>query len=190
MRQQSHGISTMLAAVQGDHILSAYVGDICTGEIYGYHPDSKNVWRIIESGQAKELAIDPNRSLKDQYVLLRERPDSHTAKIQRFIKPPARSGMFQDITVMGGSIGTWMAMLWKGEAGCAIIPPHSKTNPWDWCPPMGITKRLGFKLFYFSPTSTELHEFKPENILDSVSHPHELVIVHESREDELRRWYD
>src|SRR5687767_10555304 len=37
-RRQSHGIGTMLSLVHKGEIIAAYVGDVMTREIYGYHP--------------------------------------------------------------------------------------------------------------------------------------------------------
>ena len=46
IRRQSHGISTMVALVDGGEVISAYIGDISSDEVYGYRPGSDRVHRI------------------------------------------------------------------------------------------------------------------------------------------------
>ena len=48
VRRQSHGVGTMVALVEQGRVVSAYVGDINTQEIYGYRPGSRAVHRITE----------------------------------------------------------------------------------------------------------------------------------------------
>src|SRR5581483_2209379 len=40
IRQQSHGIGTMIALVKNDTVIAACVGDIMTGELYYFRPQS------------------------------------------------------------------------------------------------------------------------------------------------------
>jgi len=184
-RQQSHGIGTMVSAVKYMQVIAAYVGDVCTGEIYGYHPDSTRVSRIIESMYGIELAIDTSRPLSDQQVLLRENTEEYGKTIQNMVKSRKRDGLFKSTTIMGGSIGTWLAMLWKGEVGAAILP-RGNTTPWDWCPVIGICERLGFVVCYWD--NKELYPFRPVNILAEGQCGCELIIVHASRTGELHDW--
>ena len=46
IRRQSHGISTMVALVDKGEVISAYVGDVSSNEVYGYRPGSTRVHRI------------------------------------------------------------------------------------------------------------------------------------------------
>ena len=50
VRRQSHGVGTM---VEQGRVVSAYVGDINTQEIYGYRPGSRAVHRITEYETSK-----------------------------------------------------------------------------------------------------------------------------------------
>jgi hypothetical protein len=131
IRRQSHGVGTMLAMVENDNVISAYVGDINTQEIYGYRPSSPNVHRITEFETAEPLGW-AKRPLAEQYVLLRDPPEVY-AEASRAILPA-----FKSYEVEGGSIGIWLARLWKREVGAALIPPGMET-PWDSTPIRGIT---------------------------------------------------
>src|SRR5262249_16949173 len=46
IRRQSHGVGTMVALVEQGQVVSAYIGDINTHEIYGYRPGSRTVHPI------------------------------------------------------------------------------------------------------------------------------------------------
>ncbi len=132
-----------------------------------------------------ELRIDAERSLQDQYVLLRDHWSDHSDTINRMVARPSDGGLFRNVQIYGGSIGITFSQLWKGEVGGVILRPHH-INPWDWCPPMGITQRMGFKLFY--ENNRTLQEFKHTDVLEESECPHELIIVHQSRREELEEW--
>ena len=55
IRRQSHGVGTMVALVEQGQVVSAYIGDINTHEIYGYRPGSRTVHRISEHEISKQL---------------------------------------------------------------------------------------------------------------------------------------
>ena len=60
IRRQSHGIGSMIAMVVNGKIVSAYIGDMNTGEIFGYRPGSDNVWRLdIASSYREKLLPTP-----------------------------------------------------------------------------------------------------------------------------------
>jgi fructose-1,6-bisphosphatase/inositol monophosphatase family enzyme len=100
---------------------------------------------------------------------------------------PSRGGFFENMTVMGGSIATWIAMLWKGEVGCAVLRPSGSTHPWDWCPILGISRKMGFHICKIVESAT-LVGFDPGDILMEHKQPHELFVVHASKVDELQQW--
>jgi len=185
-QQRSHGIGTMLAAVQGGLTIAAYVGDVCTGEIYGYHPDSTCVSRIVESGYAHKLGVS-DLDLASQYLLLREHPNSYSPMVQK-LTALGGDALFKGLQVFGGSIGIWMAQLWKGEFGAAVLAPQLANSPWDWCPVMGITERMGFRAHLLQ--GNQLVPYAPADMLSTHGYNHELIIVHERREQELRSWLE
>lgn len=137
VRRQSHAIGTMLSLCSPDRLLSAYIGDVNTREIFGFRPGSDSVHRISEFNTYETMSFSPRR-LKNSYVLLRDPEHMHSPFTQRFIR-----GAFKNQIVDGGSIGIWLARLWKGEVGAAILPPSTIT-PWDENPIVAISERMGF----------------------------------------------
>lgn len=187
IRQQSHGVGTMISLVCNGEIIAAYVGDVLTGEIYGYRPDSDNVHRVTAYGRAVPLAIDSDRALREQYVLLRDEPGAHSDKTARLIH--SRFRLFKSFEITGGSIGISMARLWKGEVGAAILRPGPNT-PWDLLPILGISQKLGFVFMGLDPRDGNLFPdpFAVTKEIQRVGY--ETLVVHESRVPELRAWFD
>lgn len=121
MRRQSHGVATQIALVDftggcaGD-VVAAYVGDVCTQEIYGFEPESQEVVRISEYEYAQPLhTIDRNRSLTEQFVQLRTMPDEHHPLIEALVRKSTRGGLVKGAEVHSGSIGLTLSRLWKGS---------------------------------------------------------------------------
>jgi fructose-1,6-bisphosphatase/inositol monophosphatase family enzyme len=140
VRQQSHGVATMVALVDGGEVLSAYVGDINAEEVYGFRPGSEHVHRVSRLDTFKTLSpaapdeADPFAAA----VLLRDPIHKYAPETQALI------ARFRDYEVMGSSIGTWTARLWKGEVGALFMSKGNET-PWDSTPVNGITRKLGFE---------------------------------------------
>lgn len=93
-RRQSHGIGTMIALVDDGEVLAAYVGDVMTREIYGYRPESNKAHRISEYGFGEVLTINHQLPLKEQHILLRERPEYHSKPTWDMVGPPCDGGLF------------------------------------------------------------------------------------------------
>ena len=136
IRRQSHGVGTMIAMIEEGRVIAAYIGDINTQEIYGYRPGSERVHRITEFEIAEELCHQ-DRPLASQYILLRD-PERAYSKASRQLL-----GKFNSWEIEGGSIGIWLARLWKREVGAALLPPSMET-PWDRAPILGIATELGY----------------------------------------------
>lgn len=142
-RQQSHGVGTMLSLTLDGDIVSAFVGDIMTGELFYYRPGSNKVHRLNHRDERYvELGTFRDIKLEDQYMLLRNSPSDVDENIGDFIDE------FKNIEVSGGSIGLWLSRLWKGEVGAAILDGTANT-PWDANPIYGISKKLGFVFLGF-----------------------------------------
>ena len=169
VRRQSHGVGTMVALVERGQVVSAYVGDVNTQEIYGYRPGSRSVHRISEFEISEQLthAVKP---IADQYALLRDPPDAYS-HASRALLP-----CFKSYEVEGGSIGTWLARLWKREVGAALLLPGMET-PWDTAPIIGISKLLGYH--FYRPVASGWMSYEPV-VTDRTSHrDHDLLIIHE-----------
>ena len=180
IRRQSHGIGTMISLVKNGEVIAACVGDVMTQEIYYFRPNSNKVHRVSEFDTAETLTIDSNRSLKSQYVLLRDAPWEYSDSAQK----TARFA-FKNIEVGGGSIGISFARLWKGEVGGIILLPITET-PWDLSPVVGISKKLGFRFFDISDRTTgALIESPPAIKMQKYHRELETIVIHESRIEEL-----
>lgn len=183
VRRQSHGIGTMLALVVDGEVVSGWVGDLMTQEVYGYRPGSEKVHRIREYGIAEELVFDTATPLSERYLLLHDPVRDYSPEVGRLV---AADGLFDGYEVMGGSVGTWMARLWKGEVGAAVLPPSFET-PWDSAPVIGISKKLGFA--FVQVQDGHVLRVNPIIPLDG---PEErggdLIIVHRQHLTELLEW--
>lgn len=175
VRRQSHGVATMVALVVDGEVVSAWIGDVNTFEIFGYRPGSNKVHRISNLEVTEDLSqLIHDGNLNDKYILLREGLETYP--------PTVLSGIrrFKKYHIDGGSIGTWFARLWKGEYAAVITDPGHDT-PWDCAPFIGISQKLGY--VFLTPTQVVglWEEFEPvisEEILLRESH---VLVIHRSR---------
>lgn len=180
VRRQSHGIGTMISLSndQGEFV-AAYVGDINTEEIYGFRPGSEKVHRITEFNNNEHLHIT-TKPLTTQYILLREPERKYSELSQNTIL----SG-FRNQIVDGGSIGIWLARLWKGEVGAALLAPSWET-PWDSNPVTAITKKLGFIYLRPSPMGgTAWIPFHHGPLKEKFQRNYDVLIIHRDNAGEL-----
>lgn len=189
-RRQSHGIGTMIALVRGREVVAAYIGDVMTREIYGYRPESNKVHRISEYGFGETLVVDEHTPLREQCILLRERPEAHDELAKQMIATRDFGGMFKDFEIATGSIGVSTARLWKGEVGAVLLRPKFET-PWDCAPVYGICKHLGYEMFV--PNAPGDRWLDQDWRIFDETRPCgcEQLIIHRSRVPELmNRLYD
>jgi len=173
IRRQSHGVGTMIALVEGDDVLSAYIGDINTDEMYGYRPSSNSVYRITRLDTFERLGYSDPGDLAKTYILLRDREGMHSALSQQLVSS------FKSCEVGGGSIGIWMARLWKREVTAALMLPSPET-PWDSTPIVGISRQLGY--VFLRPTrDAQAWEIYHHPIAPEIWHrTHETLVIHEN----------
>ena len=186
-RKQSHGFGPMISLCTDDEVIAAFVGDVMSGEIFYYRPESSKVHRLsIRDDQHERLEIDPDRELKRQYVLLRDNPQKFPEPYRQIIQPSEFGGMFQEMEIMGGGIGVGMARLWKGEVGAYVVLA-SKYTPWDLWPVWGLSKKLGFIWLAYSeagPMKAWLpRNLKPSRTVLEVNEP--TIVIHVSRLSEF-----
>ncbi len=192
IRRQSHGIGTMISLVRDHEVIAAYVGDVMTQEIYGYRPDSDKVHRIADSGRTMLLAAEPRLPLAKLPLLLSDGPEEYSSRAQFFMHPKKPdSGLTKGILVDGGSIGIRMARLWKNEVGMMILRPGSQT-PWDLCPILGISHKLGFRFIRLVDKDSLLlramanPESSPYKVYREVYQAFdEVLVVHYAHFDEI-----
>ncbi|PCI30064.1 hypothetical protein COB55_00715 [Candidatus Wolfebacteria bacterium] len=172
-RRQSTGVGTMFSLVVDGEIISAYVGDVFTNEIYGYRPGSDHVHRITDFNDAERLThVRPHDPLKS-HMLLRDPLDKYSELAQNFVL-----SNFKSHEVGGGSIGIWMARLWKREVACVIMPPGGGT-PWDTTPIVGISQKLGY--VFLRPSTIDpgkWEAYEPPLYTGEGDRNHDTLIVH------------
>lgn len=171
IRRQSHGISTMVALVDGGEVISAYVGDVSSNEVYGFRPGSERVHRITNLDAFETLSpreVCP-ATLDEVHGLLRDPPEAYSDATQALVK------QFKNYEIMGSSIGTWAARQWKGEVGAVIYAPGYET-PWDTTPVIGICKKLG--LSWLRPEGNAWVEYVPALPLKPTWRDHDALVIH------------
>lgn len=176
VRRQSHGISTMVALVDGGQegepeVISAYIGDISSDEVYGYRPGSDKVHRITHLDTFETMGGTPIRPIGEIHGLLRDPPDEYGEASRALVK------RFASYEVMGSSIGCWAARLWKGEVQALLLPVGYET-PWDSTPVIGISKKLGFA--FLKPDGGGWMKFDIAPPRDVYERKHDMLIVHEA----------
>jgi len=181
MRRQSHAIGTMISLVRGGEVIGAYVGDVMTHEIYGFRPGSESVWRTTEYNASARLVTNPT-PLRRSDVSLRNEPQSYSAATRRVACGRQFGGAFRGLQVAGGSIGIDVARLWKGEIGAVVLEPFHNT-PWDYCPVMGISQRLGYVQIEIEDNKPV--EVRPEYSRMGTMRENECFLVHRSHLPEL-----
>lgn len=174
IRRQSHGISTMVALVHAktNKVLSAFIGDISTGEIFGYRPGSDKVWRITDLTASEALTVDVTRRASESHALLRDPLDRYTPATSKMMK------LFKNYEVMGSSIGTWAARLWKQEVQALVLPAGFET-PWDSTPVIGISQKLGYE-FYRGDEDGSWVKFIPMLPQEPERREYDVMIAHPS----------
>lgn len=180
IRRQSHGVGTMIALARDGIVLSAYVGDINTEEIYGYRPGSDRVHRITRLDTHELLGQENRKPIIECNALLRNPADRYSTLTQKTLRK------FENHTVTGSSIGIWLAQLWKGEVGAAFIDPGTET-PWDATPIIGISKKLGYAYLRPNPKKNGWVEYHPIIPLEVYHRDHETLVVHRSYLHEFLR---
>ncbi|MFH0891870.1 MAG: inositol monophosphatase family protein [Candidatus Falkowbacteria bacterium] len=190
-RGQSFGVSTMIAVAVEIEIVAAFVGDINTDEIFFLWPGS-DVVELLDNGSARmekrRLAIDPNRPLKGQYILLRKPPNRYSEVSRKIIALDTAKPLFKSLNVIGGSIGLSFSQLWKGVFGALLLGTSYET-PWDSAPVIGISKKMGFKFFALDPYDPKnIREINPKPIEKIYKRDYEILVIHESRKREFLDW--
>lgn len=181
-RRQSHGFGPMLSLSTDEEVIAAFVGEIMTGELYYYRPESPKVHRLnFRDHQCESLKIDEERPLATQYVLLRDNPLDLPESYRQIAQSTKHGGYFKDIEINGGGIGTGMARLWKGEVGAYITKPGLQT-PWDLLPVWGISEKLGFLWCHMKPDQgLDFFERSLKPSMKKVRFDEPTIIIHRSR---------
>lgn len=180
-RRQSGCFGPMLSLCSKEAVIAAFVGDVMTGELYYYRPESEKVHRLnLGDHQSEDLVIDNKRELSSQYVVLRDNPYDLVQPYRKVAQAVKYKGLFKDIEVQGGGIGTGMARLWKGEVGGYVIKAGIE-QPWDLLPTWGISKKLGFVCLSYSDEKHRWNERKIKPSMTGVVFNEPSIFIHGSR---------
>ena len=187
-RNSSQGVGTMIALCKNNNVIAACVGDVNTGDIYGFAGEEVRGEVFHQRfGETKVLVPKADRPLSSQYVLLRSLPSKQTTLINKMTLDKKDGGLFEGAEVGHGSIGIAFARLWKSEIG-AIVLDFGFDTPWDLAPIIGISRRLGFKFYEIKDDSLGLTEYEPSPIKVTTKRQHGQLIIHESCTKELEEW--
>lgn len=170
VRRQSDGVGTMVAMVYKGKVISAYVGDINTEEVYGYRPGSNKVHRITRLDTFETLSNKGQGDLSKTYALLRDPADQYSKGTIAILS------RFKNYEVTGSSIGIWMAKLWKGEVGALFLKPGWET-PWDSTPIIGISLKLGY-VFLRQTAKGSWKKYNPILPTEKYRRVHDTIVVH------------
>lgn len=173
IRRQSHGITTMVALVDEGEVISAYVGDISSDEVYGYRPGSRAVHRItnLDSFEPLDPGVCAQSDVGAMSGLLREPAEEYGPETRALVK------RFRSYEIMGSSIGAWAARLWKGEVQALLFPPGFET-PWDSTPVIGISKKLD--CVWLKPEAGQWAVYEPPLPTRNYRREHDALVVHAS----------
>ncbi len=177
IRRQSHGVGTMVALVYGEEVISAYIGDINTEEVYGYRPGSNKVHRITRLDTFETLGSEQKSVPREKYALLRNPADSYSLAVRNLLH------RFNNYEVIGSSIGIWMAQLWKREVGAVFMEPGWET-PWDSTPIIGISQKLGY--VFLRPVGIGWTKYAPIISTKKYRRDHETLVIHQNDLNLLR----
>jgi fructose-1,6-bisphosphatase/inositol monophosphatase family enzyme len=184
-RRQSNGVGTMIAHVdENGAVDAAVIGDINTGELYFFGPDQVPMRRRF--GVESELTKVSLHQLKNVYTILRDHPEEYPLLVQDMI---IKGGLFKDINIEAGSIGTILARLWKDEVQLVVIKPGYDT-PWDNTPFIGMHKQLDIVEIVLNPNTFDLEIVEPTLPKEIRKREYPVLIIRKQYVPELLVWAD
>lgn len=180
-RLQSQGSGTMIAHVNESDVVDAVcIGDINTGEIYGFGPGYKPT--RTRFGIDTLMKVNTDIPLNERYVVLKD-------KIDKFPKTLKKTfDQFKDMEILSGSIGLLVARLWKSEVGVLVFRAGGFDTPWDNTPLIGMNKALGIVHLIFNIETEELEIIDPEIPKTVIGRKHIEILAHKDYVDEIKTW--
>jgi len=188
-RLQSDGFGPMISIIHQGKVIAAYVGDAMTFEIYGYHPDSGSVHRIVDFNYGISLRNSFQKSLADSWIQLRDNPFDLSEFVRTMVGDKKSSRLFGGMNIGGGSIGLTMAKLWKGEVSAAVLKT-SYWTPWDMAPVIGICRKLNYHFVEINDKDKSLKVIDIPVPLEVIHDKKEIIVVHTTNIPELFAWRD
>lgn len=183
-KRSSVGIATNISMMINDKIVSAYIGNVTTQEIFGYRPQSKTVYRISEFETYEKLDKPKTKALNECPLLIRETLNKFSDETKPVINA-LTNDIFETYLIDSGSLSLSIVKLWTGEVGAILIPPRTET-PWDLLPILGICQKLGF-VYLRLP---ELTEWEPPITKTIFKRDFPVILVHKDKVDDLNNLLD
>ncbi len=166
---QSSGISTGVCLFSNERFISAYVGDVCTQEVFGFCVGKNTVYQYIDDSENR-LMVN-TKPLSQARLLLRALPRQHSDLVVELVSH------FDNFLIRGGGISSWIISLWTGEAMAAVIP-DSIEYPWERNPIYAISLALGFVFLRPSKDGLAWNKYIPDPVFASRTVPHDILIIH------------
>lgn len=157
-QRASGGIATTIAMVIDGKIVSAFVGDVMTQEIFGYRPDSKKVHRISEFDTYEEIVPQCRPTDEGLKLLIRGMIHNFSPSIRAELE--SMNDLYTSYTIDSGSVSLSAAKLWKGEVDGLLLKPRTET-PWDLMPVLGICNKLDFVFLKVSDCLMSFEIYNP-----------------------------
>jgi len=176
--RSSIGIATTISMVIKHKIVSTYVGNVMTQEIFGYRPLSEKVHRISEFETFEEIRPKV-KELKEQPLLIRGTFKKFPDNAKPLVHALAND-VFESYLIDSGSLSLSATKLWTGEVGAILIQPRTET-PWDLTPILGICQKLGF-VYLKLP---EMTQWEPPIVKKTFTRDFPVIIIHNDCVDSL-----
>lgn len=186
-KKSSVGIATNISMVmndENDEIVSAYIGNVTTQEIFGYRPHSKTVYRISEFETYEKLNKPKTKKLNKHSLLIRGTFKKFSDEVHPIVNILAND-IFEKYIIDSGSLSLSAVKLWIGEVGAILIEPRAET-PWDLLPILGICQKLGF-VYLRLPGMTG---WKPPITKKIFLRDFPVLIIHSDHEESLNKLLD
>lgn len=168
--RSSVGIATTISMVIDGDIISSYVGNVMTQEIFGCRPGSDNVYRISEFETYEKIKFEI-QNLSERSLLIRGIPDEFPENTKPMVD--ALTSIFDKYIIDSGSLSLSAVKLWVGEVGAMLLKPRAET-PWDLLPILGICQKLGF-VYLRLP---EMTEWEPPITKTIFKRDFPVIIIH------------
>jgi len=177
--RSSGGIATTISMVINNIIVSSYIGNVLTQEIFGYRYKSANVYRIREFETYEKIKSEA-KDLKECPLLIRGTFNDFPENTEPMIN--AMVDAFDKYIIDSGSLSLSAVKLWVGEVGAILLKPRTET-PWDLAPVLGICQKLGF-VYLKLP---RLDEWKPLITKEIFKRDFPVLIIHEDNIESLNK---
>lgn len=152
VRRESGHVAVMIGVLFEGHVVSAFIGDVWTREIFYFRPTSPNTHRLIDFDYPVPLEPYEQKLDSGSAILFREDPYN----IPGFDFPAIRD-KFTRYFIDSGSLGITFTKLLKGEAH-AVFLHMTYYTPWDFVPIIGLTQQLGYRFHILDNGAFKPHQ--------------------------------